>query len=305
MAALGNPTPGLDPVDAVGAERRERDDIDRQQFGGDIDDRRDDPRAVEVRDELAADREHPLDGVEPLPPLVVQPGRPERRRQRVDDHLGQGDLGGTDRALVGPLEVDDPEQLVLVDDRCGDLAPDVVARRPIVRVGEDVGHELGLAGRGRPADDADPDVDLVERILVAGDADHRQPVAADRQVHRDEGDLELAGDVVDDRLDDDRDGLRAIEPGDDPIERLERVEPFAPACREPLGLRLGLGRDLEQAGHPGRGDERHDGAHDELVAQVAAQADPLGDLPVGDQDRRPTRPPCTPRRSGSPGVSAA
>ena len=251
MAARGNPAPASTRIRAVAASGDEGDDVDRQQFRGDIDDRRDDPATIQVSDELAADRQHALDGVQPLPPFVVQSSRPERGGQGMDDHLGQGDLGRTDRPLGRAFEIDDAEQLVLVDDGCRDFAPDVVAGGSIVRVGEDIGHELGLAGRGGPADDADPDVDLVERILVSGDADHRQPVATDREVHRDEGDLEFAGDVVDDRPDDDRDRLRAVEPRDDPIERLERVEPLAPACGEPLRLRLGLRRD-PRAGRPSR-----------------------------------------------------
>ena len=196
--------PGLGPEDAIGAARHQGDDVGCEQLGGDVDDRGDDPRPVEVGDELAADRQDPLDGVEPLAPLVVEPGRAQRGRQGVDDHLGEGDLGRADRPFGGPLEVDDAEQLVAVDDRGGDLAPDVVACRPVVRVGQDVGDELGLPRGGGPTDDPDADVDLVERVVVAGDADHRQAVAVDRQVHRDEGDLELAGDVVDDRPDDRR-----------------------------------------------------------------------------------------------------
>ena len=102
--------------------------------------------------------------MEPLAPLVVEPGGAEGGGQRVDDHLGEGHLGRPDRPLGGPLEVDDAEQLVAVDDRRRYLAPDVVAGRPVVGVGQDVRHELRLPRRGGPADDPDADVDLVERV---------------------------------------------------------------------------------------------------------------------------------------------
>ena len=49
----------------------------------------------------------------------------------------------------GPLEVDDPEQLAAVNDRGRDLAPDVVAGRAIVGIGEHIGDELGLPASRR------------------------------------------------------------------------------------------------------------------------------------------------------------
>ena len=113
-----------------------------------------------------------------------------------------------------------------------------------------------------------------------------QPLGADRQVDRGEDDLELAGDVVDDVLDDRSDGLRAVEAGRDPIERLERVEAFAPLGSEHGCAGLGSRRDLEHAGHPCRRDQGHDRTDDELVAQLVFEADPLGDLPVRDQHER-------------------
>ena len=73
--------------------------------------------------------------------------------------------------LERPLEVDDPEQLPAVNDRGRDFAPNVVARRAIVGIGEDIGDELGLLGLGGASDDADADVDDVER--ASGSRRHR------------------------------------------------------------------------------------------------------------------------------------
>ena len=193
----------------------------------------------------------------------------------MDDHLGERDLGRPDRPLRGPLEVHDAEQLVAVDDRRGDLARDIVACREVVGVGEDVRHELGLPRGCRAADDPATDLELVERGGVAGDADHREPVPPDRQVERHQRDLELARDVVDDVADDRLDWLRAVEPGDDPVERLERVESFTTLRRERRGASLRVRRDTQDGGHAARRDERHDGRDHELVAQVALEHRPL------------------------------
>ncbi len=89
-----------------------------------------------------------------------------------------------------------------MEDRCGDLAPDIVTGRTVVGIGEDVGHELGRPGGGGAPDDADADVDPVERAVVAGDTDHLEVARTVGQVHRDERDLELPGHGVDDTLDD-------------------------------------------------------------------------------------------------------
>ena len=62
----------------------------------------------------------------------------------MHDHLRERDLDGSDRVLERSLEVHDAEQLPAVDDRRRDLAPNVVARRAIVGIGEDVGDELRL-----------------------------------------------------------------------------------------------------------------------------------------------------------------
>ena len=199
---LREPLAGLEPEHSVGLPRDEGHDIGAQQLGDGVDDRGDDPRPVQVGHERAADRENPFDGMQPFAPLIVESGRPEGRRQRVHEHLRKRDLRRSDRMLERPLEVDDPEQLPAVDDRGRDLAPNVVARRAIVGIDEHVRDELGLLRLGGASDDADADVDDVERRRVAGDTDHRQLVASGRQVHRDEGDLEFSRDVVDDRLDD-------------------------------------------------------------------------------------------------------
>ena len=149
IGPLREPLAGLEPEDAVGLAREERHDIGVEQLGDRVDDRGHDPRPVEVGDERPADREHALDGVQPVAPLIVEPGRPEGGRQRVDDHLGERDLRRADRMLERPLEVHDAEQLAAVDDRRRDLAPNVVACRAIVGVDEDVGDELGLLGLRR------------------------------------------------------------------------------------------------------------------------------------------------------------
>ena len=52
----------------------------------------------------------------------------------MDDHLGQRDLGRPDRMVERALEVDHAEQLAAVDDGRRDLAPDIVAGRPIVGI---------------------------------------------------------------------------------------------------------------------------------------------------------------------------
>ena len=80
----------------------------------------------------------------------------------MDDHLREGHLCWSDRSLERALEVDDAQQLTAVDDRRRDLASDVVAGHPVVGIDEDVRHELGLECRGRPADDACTDLQLVE-----------------------------------------------------------------------------------------------------------------------------------------------
>ena len=102
-------------------------------------------------------------------------------------------------------------------------------------------------------------------------------------------------------------GLRAVEPGDDPVERLERVEPFAPLGREPLRALLRLVATRRTPAIPAeamRIDDRL--ATTNSSVGLAPDADPLGVLPVGDQDRRSTA--TDHHRRGdrdSPGVSAA
>ena len=172
-----------------------------------------------------------------------------------------------------------------MDHRRGHLGPDVVPGGEVVGVAEDVRDVLRLSRRGGPADDPDADVDLVERVGIAGHADHRQAFGADRQVDRGERDLELAGDVVDDVLDDRRHGLRAIEPGRDPVERLERIETFAPRGGELRCALLRFRRHAQDAGHPGRCDEDDDRPDHELITELALEADALRDLPMGDHHR--------------------
>ena len=84
----------LEPEDAVAAAREEGDDVGAEQLGHGVDDRGDDPRPVEVGDERAADVEHALDGVQPVAPLVVEPGRPQRGRQRWTTISASATWGG-------------------------------------------------------------------------------------------------------------------------------------------------------------------------------------------------------------------
>ena len=72
---------GLEPERPVDPTREERDHIGSEQLGDRVDDRRDDPRPVEVGDERATDVEDPLDGVQAVASLVVEARRPERGRQ--------------------------------------------------------------------------------------------------------------------------------------------------------------------------------------------------------------------------------
>ena len=211
----------LEAIRPVGPAREEGHDVGLEQLGHGLDDGVDDARPIEIGHQRPADREHALDGVEAVASLVVETGGPKRRREGADDQPGQGDLRGADRMLDRPLEVDDAEELAVVDDRRRDLAPDVIARGAVVGVDADVRDELDLSRRSRSSDDPVPDVDLVERRRVAGDADHRQAVASEREIHRHERDLEFMRDVVDDGLDHFADRLRAVEPRHDPIDPLE------------------------------------------------------------------------------------
>ena len=97
----------LDPEAAVGLAARELDGIGLEEVAGGIGDGCHDTRPVEVRRQTAADLEDALDGVEALPPLVVEAGRSESRGDRPGEHLGDRDMGRSDRLGRGALEVDD------------------------------------------------------------------------------------------------------------------------------------------------------------------------------------------------------
>ena len=192
--------------------------------------------------------------------------------------------------LGRPLEVHDTQKLAVVDDGRRDLASDVLARGAVVGIDPDVWNELDLAGRGRPSDDPEPDLDLVEGRRIAGDADHRQSVPPERQIHRHERDVEFVSDVVDDGLDHLADRLRAIEPGHDPVHPLEDGHPLPILRGQPGRAILGLRRDSDDEGQSGGRQEGHDEAHHELVGHAARLARQADDLGMGDEHReRPPR----------------
>ena len=181
--------------------------------------------AVEVGGQAATDVQDPLDGVQSLAALIVEACRAKGRGDGTGQHLGDRDVGRADRLGRRALEVDDPEELVVVEDRDRHLAADVRSCRSVVRIGEDVGHEHGLPGRGRAADDADPGLDHVERGVVPRDADHRETTLLVGQVGRHEGHVEGRGDVVHDVLHHDRDRPRPVESPHDALQALELVGP--------------------------------------------------------------------------------
>ena len=232
-----------------------------------------DPRSIEVGDERPAHLQHALDRVEPVAPLVVEPGRAERRRERPGDHLGERDLGRADRPFGRPLEVDDAEQLVAVDDRRRDLAADVGPRGAVVGVGEDVGDELRLSRRGGPADDPDADLDLVERVCSRP---RRPSTGARRSIGRY---IETSV-ISNSRAMSSMTAWMTVDTGCEPSNRavirlsVSSASRRSRRCggelrRTPLGLR----RHAQDAGHPGRCDEDDDRPDDELVTELALEAD--------------------------------
>ncbi len=173
-----------------------------------------------------------------------------------------------ERSRERALEVDHAQQLALVHDGGGHLAADVAAGRPVIRVGEHVGHEHDRAGGGRPTDDPFADRDLVERAVVAGDADHGQAAGPVRQVQRDERDVELATHLGDQVLQGLLDRARAIEPATHASQSLERVGTRTTAGRHPVRPRLGLGGDPDDEVEPGRRQERDRPADQVVAAKV-------------------------------------
>ena len=81
---------------------------------------------------------------------------------------------------VRPLDVQDAHQPVAVDERDGQLGPHPGARRDVARVLGDVGHEDGLARRGRRAHDALPGRErrreASSRVVALDEGGHQRAV---------------------------------------------------------------------------------------------------------------------------------
>ena len=164
-------------------------------------------------------------------------------------------------SLRGALEVDDAEQLTAVEHRDRDLAADVGPGRAVVGVAQDVGRRRCVCvGRGRSADDADPDLDHVERAVVAGHPDHREPPGLVGQVGRHQRDVERGRDVLDDVLHDLGDRLRPVEAARRSAAALRagrHGRPFVPRALGPPPLAAetavhGVHRAAGEEGHGGR-----------------------------------------------------